>query len=237
MKIQNKETLAFLGDIHGQFRRIGYLARQKNITDAVIVQVGDFGIGYYKPNYYKTELSRVNDVLKERNIVLVAIRGNHDNPEYFKETHKPFDLENIWLLKDYEELTVCNKQILLVGGAQSIDRVDNVEGETYWRDEVINVKTPDEFDYKKYDIVVTHTALGMPYEEYKSSVLKYFLEKDKDLANDIKREQEQITNLYKYTTPRFWYHGHFHHSYSRVHEQTHFKGLEIDEISEHFQYN
>ena len=41
-----KQRLLFLGDIHGQFSIIHQYVKLHGITDAHIIQVGDFGVGF-----------------------------------------------------------------------------------------------------------------------------------------------------------------------------------------------
>tara|TARA_R110002094_G_scaffold58145_3_gene69281 strand:+ start:414 stop:674 length:261 start_codon:yes stop_codon:yes gene_type:complete len=51
-----KDRVLLLGDIHGEWNRIKAHVKFFDIKNAYIIQVGDFGIGFHKPNYDKTEL-------------------------------------------------------------------------------------------------------------------------------------------------------------------------------------
>ena len=120
--MKKKDKIILVGDIHGEYSRLRYNINRLNHEDAYIIQVGDFGMGFYKLNYYKNEVfPKLNETLVNRNCHLYVIRGNHDDPEYFKQTNNPFDFSNITLLEDYSELTLLSKSILLIGGAVSID--------------------------------------------------------------------------------------------------------------------
>jgi UDP-2,3-diacylglucosamine pyrophosphatase LpxH len=79
-----------------------------------------FSIGFTTPENDMRILEDLNEQLKKKNITMYAIRGNHDNPAFFKGDHI---LSNLKLLPDYTVLDLEGKKILLVGGAVSVDRV------------------------------------------------------------------------------------------------------------------
>jgi DNA repair exonuclease SbcCD nuclease subunit len=234
--IPHKNKIIMAGDLHGEFAKFAWFLR--NISDAYIIQVGDFGAGFHKENYYKTEFGRLNDKLEDTNCHVYAIRGNHDNPAWFKETNNSFDLKNITLLQDYSELNLLGKSILLVGGAISIDRRFRVPDKSYWHDESFVLKLDDEFPYKdrQYDIVVTHTRPGVCGSFKGFSNIKGWLDQDPDLQNDLIEESQALDYLYEHTKPKHWYYGHFHESNLTNHEGTIFRCLDIDELYEHSIY-
>ena len=227
--MKEKDKVLLLGDVHGEFGKIRWQLR--NINDAYIIQVGDFGVGFHKDNYYKTELSVLNERLIQKNCHLYAIRGNHDNPSWFKETNTPFDCSNITLLKDYSEIELLGKSFLLVGGATSVDRRFRVEGKSYWSDEIFNLKLEHEFPYRDrvYDVVVTHTRPGVCGAFKGFDNIKGWTDQDPDLKNDLIEECQLLDYLYEHTKPKHWVYGHFHCSDATTHENTAFRCLDIDE--------
>lgn len=231
--MKEKDKIVLCGDIHGEFGEIRW--HLKNISDAYIIQVGDFGVGFYKENYYKTELTYLNEKLENANCHLYAIRGNHDDPAWFKETNNPFELKNITLLQDYAELDLLGKSILLVGGAVSIDRRFRQPGKTYWQDEEFVLKQEHEFPYKdrQYDVVVTHTRPGACGTFKGFNNIKEWCDQDPDLKNDLIEESQLLDYLYEHTKPKHWYYGHFHSSNLITHEGTTFRCLDINELYEH----
>lgn len=231
--MKEKDKVVLLGDVHGEFGKIRW--HLKNISDAYIIQVGDFGVGFYKENYYKTELTSLNERLENANCHLYAIRGNHDNPDWFKETNNPFELKNITLLQDYAELNLLGKSILLVGGAVSIDRKFREEGKSYWHDETFKLKLEHEFPYKdrQYDVVVTHTRPGVCGAFKGFNNIKSWCDEDPDLKNDLIEESQLLDYLYEHTKPKHWVYGHFHESNIISHENTNFRCLDIDELYEY----
>lgn len=237
-----KNQLIFIGDIHGCYSRLSYDIHHYDYRDSYLFQLGDWGIGFHRPNYYKTELSKLNNKLVERNINLYAGKGNHDNPEYFQETNNPFDLSNITLLKDYSELNLLDQNILWVGGAISIDREWRIkenkefqkrrdERRLWWPDEVFVYK--DDFDYKKYDIVATHTRPANAGAFKGFGNIQKFLDGDDTLKEELIQESEDVEKLWHKTKPKHWYYGHFHESLVTKCEETVFRCLNIDEHFEH----
>lgn len=234
--MKEKDKIILIGDIHGEYGKLRYDINRFGYENSYIIQVGDFGIGFNKPNYYKNEaFPRLNEVLVNKNCHLYAIRGNHDDPEYFKQTNNPFDFSNITLLEDYSELNLLGKSILLVGGAVSIDRRFREEHKSWWSDEEFNLKLEDEFPYKdrQYDLVVTHTRPGVCGAFKGFDNIKYWCGQDYDLKNDLIEESQKLDYLYERTKPKDWAFGHFHKSELIQYENTRFRCLDIDE---HFLY-
>ena len=228
--MKEKNKIIFYGDIHGAFGSFGYKIRRE-ASDAHIIQVGDFGLGFHKPNYYKNELTSLSQILTQTNCHLYVIRGNHDDPSYFTETNNPFGLANITLLADYSELELLGKSILLVGGAVSVDRRFRIEGKSWWSDEDFNLKLEHEFPYKdrQYDLVVTHTRPGVCGAFKGFDNIKYWCDQDPDLINDLIEESQKLDYLYERTKPKLYIYGHFHKSDTTKYEETEFKCLNIDE--------
>lgn len=239
--MKEKDKIILIGDIHGEYGRLRYDINRMH-ENAYIIQVGDFGIGFYKPNYYQSELKLVQQVLERTNCELFAIRGNHDDPEYFKETNNPFDFKNITLLKDYSELNLLDKNILLVGGAVSIDREWRIaknkkqqsqgdDRRCWWADEVFAYN--DNFDYKKYDIVVTHTRPANCGSFKGFDNIKGFFDGDDTLKEELIQESQDVEYLWNKTKPQHWYYGHFHESNLIETSGTIFRCLNINEHYEH----
>lgn len=226
---QTKTSLYFLGDIHGEFESIAKKIQQLKIENAHIVQVGDFGLGFLHPHKEKSKLSILNEVLKKYNIQMWAIRGNHDKPSFFAERNNPYDLSNIILLPDYSEINLAGKNILLAGGAVSVDRIFRKEGVSWWRDE--GFVFDENFSYKKYDVVVTHSR---PIESglfFSFSNIREFLQEDKTLESSLEEELALMSKFYeKVRGAPNWYFGHFHESAESFFDGTKFKALRIDEF-------
>lgn len=228
--MKEKNNIILVGDIHGEFSTLGYNIKKFH-EDSCIVQLGDFGIGFYRDGYYKNELTHLNKILKSKNCHLYAIRGNHDSPKWFKETNNPFNLSNITFLADYSELTLLQKNFLFVGGAVSVDRSFRKEGISYWNDEEFNLKLDNEFPYseKQYDVVVTHTRPGVCGAFKGFDKINYWCDQDYDLREDLILESQKVDYLYEKTKPKYWIFGHFHESLRLTYEKTEFRCLNIHE--------
>jgi len=158
--------ILLLGDIHGNFNFLKNQIHTKNITDCTIIQVGDFGIGFtYKENDKQT-LENLNDFLKDVNVTMLVVRGNHDNPNFF---NGDYDFSNLKLLPDYTTLNLEGINFLFVGGAVSVDRTTRIKENAsnikygsrkrcYWDSESVVYKPEITKTLKDIDVVITHTA-------------------------------------------------------------------------------
>ena len=115
LNYEDKKRIVLIGDVHGQFQTMNYLIHKRyKFKDTLLIQVGDFGVGFYKNNYYVLEFSVLNDKLKENNNTLLAIRGNHDNPSWFKGKGREYS--HLKLLQDYTIIETYKGNILCIGG-------------------------------------------------------------------------------------------------------------------------
>lgn len=218
--------MIFVGDIHGEFRNFIYTLKRCKITDTNIIVAGDFGIGFYKENYYITEFNKMNKYLISKNVNIYVVRGNHDNPSYFLE-NKNYD--NIHLMKDYSIIEIENKRILALGGAFSIDRKYRKLNVDYWDDELFNY---DENLLNKIecDIVVSHSApdFCLPLKKVidDNSTINEMCNKER---NDLSKSYQILSIKNKIT---HWYYGHFHENNYLKYNDTIFKGLGISAMDE-----
>lgn len=237
------KAIYVLGDIHyNDFSTIRYWINHYHLKDIIIIQVGDFGIGFRKNDM--EVLALLNKFLKIRNVELYAIRGNHDNPDFFKGKYK---WSNITLVPDYTILNLNDKNFLFVGGAISIDRVDLImnhgqgdgEGKWWFRDEVFVNPNADQHKMimeTSIDYVITHTTPNFcwPYD-FNGLVYKYAANDDK-LLEELRVERGNLTKLYETISMnsniKKWYHGHFHSSHITEFRGTDFILLGIDELKE-----
>lgn len=235
-----KNRILYLGDIHGNFNLINQYVNQYGIKDAYIIQVGDFGVGFQPLEKERRTLGFVNPLLEKNNIMLYAIRGNHDYKPYFD--NDPFGFSNIKLLPDY---TVLNleldmlglteiKNILLIGGAVSVDRnwrrtykqrkgdYTIHPGQSWWNDEVFVLDNDKLVDIKDIDIIVTHNAPDYcpPDNSYGFGPFVEGIIKDTgdvELRTDLMIERKQVTDAFHTlrlngNDIKHHYYGHFHRS-------------------------
>ena len=152
---------------------------------------------------------------------------------------------------DYSILKACGHTILCVGGAISIDRgwrmyenrIETADGKltpyVYWPDEVpvYDEAKLDAIDRQSaVDVVITHTAPSF-CELTSHHFIQEWLDKDKDLLEDIRNERKVMDDIYAYLYAhshplQYWYYGHFHESWHGEIEGVKYNMLDISEIRE-----
>lgn len=216
-----------LGDLHGNFELLQQLIKEGNLENDTIIQVGDFGVGYASFLDDLAAMEQLNFLLVNTNSCLYVLRGNHDNPAYFRgAAPRALDQSNIWFVADYSVLEVHQQRFLLVGGAISIDRKVQKEGEGYWQAE--------EFVYNEQiirrmgniDVVVTHSAPDFAPPFVFSDLVHKFAQNDSSLITNLHRERAELAAMYQCLkqnpTNRLidWFYGHFHVSRKLRYENT-----------------
>jgi DNA repair exonuclease SbcCD nuclease subunit len=228
----------------------GLIERYKignNEEIAYIIQVGDFGIGFY-PKTDNDVLLHLNKFFKLRNIIMIVIRGNHDNPEFFKGNHI---YSNLKLVEDYTVIDIYDEKYLFVGGAISIDRKPRLKEmqqaaiygtklEKYWFDEEFVLDERKLKDITGIDVVVTHSAPSYCYPDNKKNMgalVNSYAEDDENLIADLKREREDITEMFEILRKNGnniskHYYGHFHSSNITMNGYTNHYLVNINEFVE-----
>lgn len=221
-----------LGDIHGNFGLIKYYA----MNDSVLIQVGDFGIGF-NTRHEKHMLAEVNYKLREKNCFVYVIRGNHDDPEYFDNTSF---MSNIFFVDDWTilELDVDDRQerVFCLGGALSIDRLRRTQGKDWWIEEKVvfdDLLVPSVKDITQ---VVTHTSPEWCEPYFLSSLVNDFAKDDPTLKDELFAERRGMSYAFdtiydnNKETLRNHYYGHFHFSAVGEYKGVRTKLLNIGEI-------
>lgn len=224
--------MIFIGDIHGHIEILKEKITAAGFQQQNFIQVGDFGLtGIGGINNELDRLIQLDGFLEAGNNKLFIMRGNHDF-KYFWDFRETFPLRNIMLVRDYEVLTIENKNVFFLGGGISINRHYLTPGKDYWPNEIV------EFDIlklrgamlKDVDIVVTHIA---PVEAWPSS-FSLFAEcciyDETKIGNDLRRElemeREQMSQVLKYAIEsgcKLWYYGHYHKNVETETAKVHFQ--------------
>ena len=246
------------GDIHGDFSFMTYkITQQYSIENALVIIAGDCGFGFNKENYYHSQYKKDFKRLDRANVYVGFMRGNHDNPAYFKNS---FINKERWLsYPDYSIIQAAGKNILVVGGAVSVDRMyrikraeEGIYESTYagrlelkpaswWPDEAFVYKK-DIIDKMResgiqIDCVVTHSAPSFCEFVSEGGLLSHFAKDDEHLVNDVKEERHQIDLMYEQIIScgwpiKDWVYGHFHSSWHSKINEIMFSMLDICELKE-----
>lgn len=223
--------IVYVGDIHGAWKTFKSLIdRYKlgNIEEITyIIQVGDFGIGFNN-KYDMQTLEDLNNFFKERNIICIAIRGNHDDPYFFQGNHI---YSNLQLVPDYTTIEIDGKKHLFVGGAVSIDRKYRVSQDqkeasygssqrSWWHDEIFILDEEKLKDIYGVEVVVTHTAPEWCHPDNRKgfgNLVDEFVYNDKDLYADLDKERQDMSKMFQILKNngnyiKEHYYGHYHAS-------------------------
>ena len=217
--------ILMLGDIHGNFNYVKNFLKGKKITDCTIIQVGDFGVGFTSEVNENNILENLNKFLSENNIIMYAIRGNHDDPKFFDGTRKYTNLE---LIPDYTVLEIEGKKLLCIGGAISIDRKPRIAEDmsharygssrrSYWHDEKVVFNEDFLANVRDIDVLVTHTApdFCVPNNKFGyGSLVDHFSYDDPTLKDELKEERDTMTKMWDILNENNniekHFYGHFH---------------------------
>lgn len=209
----------FLGDPHGDWRGIIFLLRLHHIRDAILVILGDMGVGFLSVIKEMEELKLFDSQLRDLNIQVYVVRGNHDKPSYFT-CNWDNTFTNIHFQADYSVVELEGMQVLFVGGAHSIDHAVRILDVNLWADEDFVFQETD----AEPDIVVSHIppAFVLPTVNPKYG--------EKTIV-----ERHLCSKLYDHLKkkPKLWMYGHYHDHYYTYYEDTQFRGLAIMELYEY----
>jgi UDP-2,3-diacylglucosamine pyrophosphatase LpxH len=210
MKILNeKNSLIFLGDNHGAWNSTLFDIDKNNIENAHIISVGDLGVGFEQSKEHRDELyNRLNSFFRNKNINFYGIRGNHDDPAFFKDSNR-MQLSNFELIEDYSIFQYGEKKIKLIGGAISIDRTGRQEGVSYWKEEGVIF---NQEKLQTVDILVTHTAPSWCFPQQFNEMVYGWAREDTCLIRDLTDERAAMDEIFKVCQPSFHVYGHFHSS-------------------------
>lgn len=243
--------IKLVGDLHGSLTNF---VRDIKDTKTLFFLSGDNNFGKIPFDEDLEKLFGLEYTLSKNDNYLLVIRGNHDNPKYFKKKSSfknelSDNAEHIILIPDYSIVHIGVHSILCIGGARSVDRVDRIKDYSYWTAE--NVKKPEdsfyeslEKDGEKIDVVFSHAAPLFAYPLEFSNELKYYNSYllnswslyDKDVKNDIYKERLLLKGIYEKLNNKnhikYWIYGHYHKSIEQTYNKTKMISLGLKEIKD-----
>ena len=224
--LNKNKPLLFLGDHHGGWSELLYNIETKKISNCYLISVGDSGIGFTSWENQVRINEQLNKEFKNNNIVFMSIRGNHDDPAYFKGSDR-VSLSNFELIEDYTVAEYGGKKIQFIGGATSIDRTGRKEGYSYWNREVVNFERDK---CEEVDILVTHTAPSWCFPQQFNEMVYGWANEDAYLIEDLTDERAIMDEICKLCKPKLHLYGHFHSSWTEEINECKHKLLDINEI-------
>lgn len=188
-----------IADIHGVFDRIIPFIKEFDYSNCLIVVAGDCGFGFKLFKDYKDEFNLINKFLRKKNITMLMIRGNHDDPRYFNE--EKIKLSNFKLIKDYsvismyyegddEMLGLPKFSMLCVGGATSIDRTYRIN-----RYNKRILMALEQYPWINLEKIDEHLTKG--YWEDEAPIY------DEEILDEIKSDGLMIEKVVTHTCPKF----------------------------------
>lgn len=197
-------------------------------SDAIIISTGNNRIGFNSDAYYEKVFGKMNEILAKNNTTILFIRGNNDDPSFFRE--EKINFTNVKTIPDYSIIKTKHGNVLCVGGGLSIDRVwrkkqqdrlSSISSDKkkilYWKDEmpIFDDDKMKELSESGIKIsgVVSHVAPTFAFPDIADS-LDDWCTKDADLARDIENERLVMDKIYDTlrsmgNRPSFWYYGHY----------------------------
>jgi len=228
MKNFNSDQLLFVGDIHGDFSFLRETC--ENVSEALIIQVGDCGLGFHRKSHEVENLKRIQVTCEKNNNQLILIRGNHDSKKRFQDFREDSLFNNIHLPEDYDVISWKDQKIQFVGGATSIDRTSRHEGTSYWQDEGVEYR-PEKC--QKVDILVCHTSPSWCFPQTFNEMVYGWAREDAYLIEDLNNERSMMDEICKKCNPRLMVYGHFHDSWSEEIENCRYRLMDINEVWEY----
>lgn len=203
--------MRLIGDVHGLYSHYGKLITKDSPPS---IQVGDLGLGFRHLYGYKAgEFTQNPPHAKMVAGSARFIRGNHDNPRECKKNSQ-------WIADGAVE-----GDMMLIGGASSIDKEWRVKDYTWWEDEELSQATLDELVQKylelKPRVMITHTC---PKEVADNVMVLHRM----DRVGAISRTEKAFQQMLNGHRPELWVFGHWHHSVDFISGKTKF--ICLDEL-------
>jgi len=224
-----------------------------SFQETIIIYTGDFNLN----DNYNDDLDKLEKLEYTLNIqdnVLLLIRGNHDNPAYFKvKSQFRKDLsdicEHVILIPDYQIICIdyygdnkkdrIKNNILCIGGACSLDRIlHNID----FKDETVKKTKYDIQKFKDVNIIISHAAplpaypleLSKNMKHFDSSIINAYAMYDKHLKTDIYKSRYILKSLYDFLTENNvqidkWIYGHYNKSNTMHYDNLDFISLALNE--------
>jgi hypothetical protein len=213
------------GDIHDNYATFENNLEKLDLRNCIIIFVGDMDFKDAESAFNRFQL--LDKELAKRNITSFVIRGNHDNPVLWDKNSQDYielwrEFKSFTPIGPHTELNINGNIGAVVSGAVSLNRSLLEEGKNYWKEGDFPEAPYDMENFGEnrthVDFIIGHSGpiydtflkeAGGEYEKY-----SHFFKEDKELQDDLKREQDYFKQILRRFRPRRWYCGHYHVSKS-----------------------
>lgn len=201
----------FIGDVHGYKYELSLVLDNLPQDVTSVIQVGDMGVGFGQGDFWHESLDDMLERVNGR-----FIRGNHDNPATCKT------------MKSWIPDGTIENDVMIVGGAWSIDRQWRTKDYDWWEDEELSYERLyaliQTYNYVQPRVMVTHDCPLSVSEEL-------FIERGKSFSSAQYRTRTgtAFQEMFETHKPALWIFGHWHCDADEVIDGTRF--ICLDELS------
>lgn len=223
------------GDTHRVFRRITEFCQMYNTTkDDILIILGDVGINYCED----TSDIQIKNKLAQLPITLFCVHGNHEQRPENITTYKlaqwhggkvymEEQYPNLIFAKDGEIYNIGDKNVIVIGGAYSVDKMYRLgRGGKWFPDEQASEETKQYVEKQlanrnwKIDVVLSHT---LPYQYRPVDLFLDFIDQS-TVDNSM---EKWLATLEERLTYEKWYAGHYHCDRVVDHVQIMYRNVEV----------
>ncbi len=178
--------------------------------DDYVIVLGDFGLLW--DDHISTRETYWKKWYDDKPWTTLFVAGNHEN--YWRINNLPQVSmfgnlvgkvsDSIYHLKTNNFYNINNKKILVIGGAESIDKMHRIENISWWKEELMTFQQQEDLFEKieknnKVDYVLTHTCPTSIYDKIGFNGLKN--------SDPTMKILQQVKEQIKF---KKWFFGHFH---------------------------
>lgn len=211
-----------IGDTHGDGRFLGQVIQreaERGVTD--LCQLGDFGF-VLDNKVGSKNIQLVSDFAVKHGVTLRVLDGNHENFPLLKrlgadpDALEPVEIApNIIYLPRGSTFDIGGRMYMAFGGAFSIDKWDREPGESWWSEEAITQEQVDRVDHSQVDVLLSHDSPVMA-----GGLFHYMIVNNYKVDPDSQANRDKLREVYDKVMPDEVFHGHYHHSYETVVEES-----------------
>jgi hypothetical protein len=188
------------GDIHAMYGYLNVMIQQHQPD--LVLQCGDFGyfpmIDQYKDRYLNINTTHTK---------ILFCDGNHEDHWELRKLKNLAIAPNIFYQPRGSTYRLPDgRNILFMGGANSIDKQFRTVGVSWWPEEVISQSDFQNLPDEKIDILITHTCSNELYDDH----IQNGLMQRGSPRKDTDPSYAALSSLWEIYQPSQWFFGHFH---------------------------